>query len=93
MIVASLVVCPLAGAGIVYGITSALPESALLRQDPVMQMMLMVESAVPSARNLLTMSIAHRHLQQSLSNLLFYQYLLATLTLTACVPLFLHLIL
>ena len=91
-IVASLALCPLLGAGIVYGVAQALPATELLRQDPVMQATIMVETAVPSAINLLTLSMAHRHLQQSLSNLLFYQYLLATITLTAFVPLFLALV-
>ena len=91
-IIASLGVCALTGAGMVAGVARALPVSALLRQDPVLQVMLMVEAAVPTAINLLTLAAAHRHLQQSISNLLFYQYLLAVGTLTALVPLFLVLV-
>jgi len=88
-IFASLVVCGLVGMGVVYATTLALPATALLAQDPVMQLTLMVEAAAPSAINLMTLANRERHLQQSLANLLFYQYLLATLSLTASVPIFL----
>jgi hypothetical protein len=88
----SLLLCPLVGAGLVWGLRAAVPPSSLLRQDPVLALTLMVETAVPSALNLLTLAATQQQCPQAVANSLFHQYLAATATLTAAVPLFLALL-
>jgi hypothetical protein len=82
VILASLVVSAAAGGLLVRGMVWAAPGS-LLARDPVLQLTLMVESAVPSAVNMLTLASMHDHLVQATSRLLFYSYLAAIVTVPA----------
>ena len=78
----ALVVSAIIGGALVEGMVWAAPNS-LLAHDPVLQFTLMVESAVPSAINMLTLASMNEHFVSATSRLLFYSYIASAVTVPA----------
>jgi predicted permease len=60
--------------------------------DPMLRLVLLIESATPTAINLSVITTMHNYLAKEMATVLFYQYLMAIISLTINVSLFLYVI-
>ena len=82
VIFSSLVLSAVLG-GLLVTAMVAIAPSSLLARDPVLQLVLMLESAVPSAINLLTLASMNEHFVYPTGRFLFLSYLASAVTIPA----------
>lgn len=78
VVVLRLLLMPLLGLGLVLGLL----RLGLLPREPLLLLVLLMESAAPSANNLVVISEIHGHGEKAIATILFWSYLLGILSLT-----------
>ncbi|KJE94713.1 hypothetical protein CAOG_05312 [Capsaspora owczarzaki ATCC 30864] len=78
IVIVKLVILP----GIAIPLTMLFNKIGLLGSDPVLHFVVLLESCVPTGINLVVICASHNWLQRELTTVLFYQYLIAILSIT-----------